>query len=137
MTSWVGDALAISTTRQEGQVLQQLEQDMAALERALAAGPAGGGWELWTSCSWRRIKNARGEEVLGPCRDVDGQLNLKASSETLAYMVVCEPDRMDRILSALRVLLAERKCMRQKLEELKAKASCDGRDQDESGVALE
>lgn len=137
MTSWVGDAPAISTTRQEPKVLQQLEEDMAALKRALAAGPAGGGWELWTSCSWRRIKNARGEEVLGPCCDVDGQLNLKASSETLTYMVACDPERMDRMLSALRVLLAEGKCMRQKLEELKTKVSCDGREQDDSGVALE
>lgn len=44
LTSWVGDAQAISTTRQEPKVLQQLEEDMAALKRALAAGPAGGGW---------------------------------------------------------------------------------------------
>jgi hypothetical protein len=97
-----------------------LEQDLAELELALAAGPVAGPWELWTSCSWMRVKNAQGEEVLGPCKDVDGQLNLKARRGTLDYVVACHPERMSRVVSALKVLLAERACMKQQLVTLKA-----------------
>lgn len=93
-----------------------LEDDLKVLESALLARPASGPWDLWTSCSWLRVKGPTGEDVIGPCQDADGQLNLKATRETLSFVVACDPERMKRMLDAVRTLMLEHACMKARLQ---------------------
>lgn len=73
-----------------------------AIRAALVAGPTEGPWEIWTSCSWRRIKSGTGANVLEPTvAKSDGHPDLSASNETLAFIAACNPSAIRELLDRL------------------------------------
>ena len=69
---------------------------ITAIREALAAGPAGGDWKLWTSNSWRRFPG-----VLEPVAQHDGHPDLHATPETFRFIEAVNPVAIQSLLDRL------------------------------------
>jgi len=75
-------------------------KDLRAKQQGISKLP----WELWTSCSWRRFSNYRGEGVIVPFTSrADGHPDLIITDADAAYIVAaCNalPELLDMVEDA-------------------------------------
>lgn len=82
--------------------------------KKLAEAATPGPWVMWTSCSWRRLKNAEGVGVCVPfVNRVDKHPDMEVSSEDSAFMEAANPAAILKLLEinaelveALRIVMA-------------------------------
>jgi hypothetical protein len=79
--------------------------DIEELKRLAEAANdmASGQWEVWDSCSWRRIgiSGRNSETVIEPVVQSDGHPSLKAKREVLDYVACANPSVILSLISRL------------------------------------